>query len=478
MKTLYYLLLTCIPVIVKAQCTVPVNFQFQGNNPATTPGNTNHYLTAKRDTSVSKPYVYVAAMEKGLLVMNINNPATPTLAASIGTVSIKNLYVMSVTQAGNYLYMAVGNSFNATSQVSGLSIVDINNPALPVVKDTYTFTATSGSGHVAVDGNYAYLSAMQNGILVLNISNPSSISFVSQFIPSINFPLNNPNVFQRGKINSRQSVIKNNLLYHAYDAGGVRIIDITNKSALSEVGMYSNPALLNKIRAYNNLVVNDTLVYVAADYAGMEILNVKQPATISQVSWWNPWAVGTHTNNVAEWANSPGHTNEIEFDENCETLFMSAGRTDVIAVDVSNPLAPDSCSQFGNKTDTLGTWGLGRYKNQIYLGYLNTAVPFNSVWGGLKILNYNSCTQTSVHEAAKPSYIFIHPNPAENSISIGSHMTDPIEHYELYNVYGALLKKEIYTNEPIHIETLSAGIYFIRTYDSAHRIATQKFIKK
>lgn len=477
MKHLFYLI-SFVFIYSKpyAQCSQPLNFQLQGNSPVMTYTNSNHHLTVKRDTSASKPYLYVAAMEQGLLILDITNTSTPTLAASIPTTSIKNLYVMSVTQAGNYLYMAVGNSFNATSQVSGLSIVDISNPTSPLVKDTYTFSATSGSGHVAIDGNYAFLSAMQNGILVLNISNKSSISFVSQFIPDINFPTNNPNSLQRGKINSRQSVIKNNLLYHAYDAGGVRIIDISNKSALSEIGKYSNPALAGKIRAYNNLAVNDTLVYVACDYAGMEILNVKNSTSISQVKWWNPWAVGTHTNNVAEWANSPGHTNEIEYDENCQIVFMSAGRTDLIAVNVSNPLSPDSCSQFGSKTDTLGTWGLGRYQNQIYLGYLNTYVPFTSLWGGVKILNYNSCTSTGIKTSEPSISISLYPNPAHHYIEINT--AKDIEHIEIYDFLNRLHIYEKEQPKTINIENLPSGLYFIKAYSKDQRYVSIKFMKE
>jgi hypothetical protein len=116
------------------------------------------------------------------------------------------------------------------------------------------------------------------------------------FKPSIHFPKINPDASEQLKINVRQIAAKNDILYVCYDAGGVRIVNATNKTTLVETGQYSNPALINRARAYNNLVLNDSLVYVATDYCGMEILNVKDTSQITQTSWWNPWNCETASN--------------------------------------------------------------------------------------------------------------------------------------------------------------------------------------
>jgi hypothetical protein len=97
--------------------------------------------------------------------------------------------------------------------------------------------------------------------------------------------------------------------------------------------------------------------------------------------------------------NSQGHTNEIEFDPTCKLIFMSAGRSDVFAINVNNPLAPDSCARFGIPTDSLGSWGIGRYNNQLYVSYIYAAIPIYANWGGTKILTYdNNCSSTGIQK--------------------------------------------------------------------------------
>jgi hypothetical protein len=373
-------------------------------------------MSAKRDTAASKPYLYVAAKAQGLKIYNISNVSSPVLSTTIPTSALNNLDVNSITQDGNYLFLALGDHFNKNNQYSGMAIINITNPATASVSAVYTYTAKSGAGHIAVEGNYAYVSAMQNGILVMDVTNKTNPILVSVFKPSIHFPKPNPNTSEQDKINARSIVVKNNVLYLCNDAGGVRIINATNKSNLLETGQYSNPLLLTRPRAYNNLILNDSLVYVAADYCGMEVLKIKDTSNISMIGWWNPWKCETSANT---WFNSPGHTNEIEFDANCKMLFMSAGRTDLIAVSVANPMLPDSCSDFGTKAsnDTMATWGLGHYQNQIYLSYISTwpfYVPFTGKWGGVKIINYNNSCTTGINETSLTNGFQIYPNPSHD----------------------------------------------------------------
>jgi hypothetical protein len=416
-----FISILCFSVVLmiadlNAQCLSPVNFSLQKDIPASATPLFNHSMSAKRDSASSKPYLYVAGKALGLKVYDISNVSSPVLSTTIPTSSLNNLDVNSVTQAGNYLYLALGDHFNKNNQFSGMAIINITNPAAASVSAVYTYTAKSGAGHVAVEGNYAYVSAMQNGILVMDVTNKTNPILVSVFKPSIHFPKPNPNTSEQDKINARSIVAKNNVLYVCYDAGGVRIINATNKSNLLETGQYSNPLLLTRARAYNNLVLNDSLVYVAADYCGMEVLKIKDTSTITMVGWWNPWKCETSANT---WFNSPGHTNEIEFDKNCKMLFMSAGKSDMIAVSVANPALPDSCSDFGTKLsgDTMGTWGLGHYQNQIYLCYISTwpfYVPFTGKWGGVKIINYNNSCTTGMNEISSLRGFEIYPNPSHD----------------------------------------------------------------
>lgn len=459
---LYFLILSQISI---SQCLVPVNFVKQKDLPMPIP-TLQLNLTAHRDTTPTKPYLYISGKGAGLIIHNISSLTTPTQVAIVPISSFNGLHVMSTTQSGNYLFVALGDHFPFSNQKSGLGIVDISNPNSPTVTATYSYTSISGAGQVCVEGNYAYLSAMQNGIIVLDVTNKSSIVFKSVFKPSIDFPKPSPNSIEIGMINVRQIVAKNNVLYVCYDAGGVRVINATNKNALVETGQYSNPLLLTRPRAYNNLVLNDSLVYVACDYAGMEVLNVKDTSNITQTGWWNPWKADQAINT---WSNSPGHANEIEFDPLCKMVFMSCGRSDVMAVSVANPALPDSCARYGSSIDSLGSWGIGRYQNQLYVSYLPTGTPFFANWGGTKILTYNNACSTGISEYKKENDFTIYPNPASQELFVNSENEKGI--IELYNVIGqSVLQQTIIKGQTkVHIEELMTGSYFykIRSTDGS-----------
>ena len=57
---------------VNAQCIQPTNLQHQVDIPVQFP-LLQHNMTAKRDTAASKPYLYVAGKERGLVIYNISN---------------------------------------------------------------------------------------------------------------------------------------------------------------------------------------------------------------------------------------------------------------------------------------------------------------------------------------------------------------------------------------------------------------------
>jgi hypothetical protein len=100
-------------------------------------------------------YAYVADWDNGLVIVNVTNPAAPTLEGSSDTVN-KSL---GVTVMGNFAYVA--DYFN------GLVILNISNPTLPTLKGSYD---TDGrSFKVAVVGNYAYVADYTNGLEIFKI---------------------------------------------------------------------------------------------------------------------------------------------------------------------------------------------------------------------------------------------------------------------------------------------------------------------
>ncbi|HET6993834.1 MAG TPA: hypothetical protein VFI06_02575 [Chitinophagaceae bacterium] len=340
------------------------------------------YMTAKHDMQ-GKDYLYVAAKEGGLKIYDLSK--NPKLKKTVSLSQLDSLEVMNLTQSGNYLFLALGNNFGTGLQNPGMAILDVSDPINPVVKSIWKDPAKiTGAAIVAVDGNYAYLGAMRSGLIIFDISDKTAPVVESVFLPSTAYPDPNPDLT---KFNARGMTIDEDLLYLCYDAGGLRVIDISDKQNPVEIGNYANPLMSGKPRAYNNIVIDDSLAYVAVDYCGMEVLNIKDPLNIQLVNWWNPWRCET---NPLNWFVSDGHSNEIVLDKLNKMVFMSTGKSDMDVIDVHDPKHLSTRFEYGGVSNGMGTWGLSIYKDQIYLSYICNALswPFPSNWTGVRILKY------------------------------------------------------------------------------------------
>lgn len=448
-----------------------LNIQLQSEIASTC---SNMTMTMMHD-ELNRPYLFVANKEAGLKIYDISVIATPSLVATVPTSLYDALDVMSVSQNGNYLYLALGNSFT-NPQKSGMAIVDVSNPSSPLVTDFEKLNSSpvGGAGIVKVEGNYAYLGAMNNGLVILDVTNKNNIRLVSQIIPSLNYPpIRNPDP---KKYNARGMEVRNSIVYLCYDAGGIRIINCTNKLSPVETGHWCNPVMytpLDHPKAYNNCVLDDSLLYVAVDYAGMEVLDISDTSNIQLLGWWNPY--NAPNNN---WFTSPSHCNEIKFEKNCKLIFMSCGKSDMQVIDVSNPALPDSCNFYGGVSNNIGTWGIGMWQNEIYLSYICAVVPFSSNWTGVKILTYNSCS-SGIDKQEAENKLTIFPNPfSTHSVLKSEHFLENVT-LTMDNVFGETVRQ--IKNISGHTVTLSrdnlpCGLYFVRLAQNNRIIITKKIL--
>jgi hypothetical protein len=331
--------------------------------------------------SAGRPFFYVAGKEAGLLIYDVKD--LPRLVRSIPISRLKSMHVMSLSQVDKRIYLALGNHWGK-GESAGLAVIDASRPVEASVAGVWTDTEADGAGGaVVVNGHIAYLAAMQTGLVVLDVGDPSAIRVIARLQPALAYPDARPD---RSKINARGLAVQNNLLFLCFDAGGVRVIDVANPKKPAEVGRYSNPAMNGRPRAYNNIVVNGSLAYVTADYVGLEVLDIANPRAIKLLSWWNPWNPKL---DGLRWFTSPGHANEIAYDERNKVVLMSAGRSDLVAVNVADPTKPRQVGSIGDVDDARATWGLSMHGDLIYLSYIRTlGIPFRADWPGVKVFRY------------------------------------------------------------------------------------------
>lgn len=109
------------------------------------------------DVAVAGTYAYVAAREGGLKAVDISNPDLPQLKNTFATAD----WCLGVAVAGNRAYLA--------EQETGLQVVDVSDPATSLVK-TGQYNTPGSALNVTVAGNYAYVADGEGGLQILDVS--------------------------------------------------------------------------------------------------------------------------------------------------------------------------------------------------------------------------------------------------------------------------------------------------------------------
>ena len=310
-------------------------------------------LTPRFDRQ-GRPYLYLAAKDAGLIVFDVSAPTTTAPVDTVTTAALGGLHVMDVVQEGALLFVPLGNFFGSPGQAPGLAIIDVSDPRHPFVAGLWlSDSADKGAAAVSVQGRYAYLGAMTQGVIVLDVADPSNPSFVSRFLPDPNFPKVNPGLTERP--NARGMAISDTLLFLCYDAGGLRVLNISDPQHLSEIGRYLNPGVIGKQQAYNTVTLSTNAAFVGIDYCGMEVLDISNPRNILQKGWWNPWQCQLAT---SMWNGSPGHVNQVVQDSASGLLFLSSGASQVCILDVSVPALPRKIGGYGSPGDKQGVYSM------------------------------------------------------------------------------------------------------------------------
>lgn len=179
--------------------------------------------------------------EMGMYVLDISNPAHPQEIGYYQDIG----ECWGIDVAGNTIYVADAND---------LKVFDFSNPPNLNLVGSYPLVPRG----LTVRDGLAYVSQEFDGVRIYNVSNPAAISLVGSFASSTSFT--------HGPVG-----LGGNYAYVS-DNGGLRILDITNPAAPTEVSYTSTHDETNW------LVLSGSRVYLSEGSYGFSVYDVSDPA--------------------------------------------------------------------------------------------------------------------------------------------------------------------------------------------------------
>lgn len=206
------------------------------------------------------------------------------------------------------------------------------------------YPSSGESLDVTIDGDLAYVADKYNGVMILNISNPLSPSFVGNYTPTL--------------ANRAMDVcIDGDYAFIGYRYGGVHVVDISDPYNPTQVDIYD----IGDTIAWDQIEVVGNYAYVATNL-GLYSMDVTNKASISVAD------------NIA---NPPtGIARGLKISGNY--AFVAEGNADLWVVDITNPL----------NLVNIGDFGPGEYSKNVFISG-DLAFVSNGVYG-LRIFNISN----------------------------------------------------------------------------------------
>jgi len=200
---------------------------------------------------VNGTIAYAADGGSGLKIIDVSDPANPLLLGSF-------------TTAGDAIDVQVKNHYAVVAEgFKGIEIVDVSDPANPVLAGTYK---TLGySTEIAIQGRYIYISGGFTALEIIDAADPLGPRYVGSY---------NATGYVAGLD------VSGSYAYLADYLNGLEVIDISLPSSPVKVGSYPLTEALG-------VFVKGPLAYVAADKKGLYVLDVSDAASPAYVADYN-----------------------------------------------------------------------------------------------------------------------------------------------------------------------------------------------
>jgi hypothetical protein len=211
-----------------------------------------------------------------LTIVDISNPASPTVVGSVR--DPHHLFgAYGIAVQGNYAYVAYqgqlsGQPATPDTSTGGFTVVNISNPASPTIVgnlDNGSLPSSQAndlqhSTSVALSGHFAYVTAFyHSSVTVIDIANPASPAIVTSLHSNAALPA------------PADLAISGTQLYVAnqWNVNQFATINIANPAAPAVEGIVSNPALTQAYR----IRARGSFAYLAARKGAVGAIDVSDP---------------------------------------------------------------------------------------------------------------------------------------------------------------------------------------------------------
>ena len=151
--------------------------------------------------TISDLITFKAWDQTGAETISVN----PTLTATLDTAG--SAYVVTLSADGNTAFV--------TDRNSGLSIIDVSNPASPALTSTLDTTGSALGITLAADGNTAFIADYTSGLQIIDVSDTNNPSLTASLDTS-------------GLARSITLSADGNTAFIGNDASGLQIIDVSD----------------------------------------------------------------------------------------------------------------------------------------------------------------------------------------------------------------------------------------------------------
>ena len=311
--------------------------------------------TETADFCVQGNFAYVARGDQGMTIIDVSNPAAPVIR---GTFAPFGCHTHDVEVVGTTAYLAnyVGN--NTGMPVVGLYMADVSDPNAPVeigriewgMGGGYHFAGSSSSIHIEARGlqRIAYVSSEITGALeIFDVTVPNAAVYLSTIQDPIGLSYYST---------PHEAKVVGNKLYTTWVAGGFTIHDVTDASA--------------PVQLIHQYTAGDWIYDAALNAAGTHLLVSHAPTGTSTVRIYSLAGLTNPVPNIALTGTfvSPSAAILHNFSVSGKYAYVSSFTDGLRVLDIGNPAAPVQVGWYDTNPTSSAKSATGGYGVQVVGG--------------------------------------------------------------------------------------------------------------